>query len=500
MTGLPSNPIPLSPCGKSCVPFLEGSEPVTCRWRSYESSLVRCSDCGHLTFWPIPPDPALAEYYRSQYWEENSAFSEAQSLYSVNEYVTATVSAIHSSWLAYGSQCNQPLRLHDIGCGYGAVVNSLRKAGVNATGSDLSASSIRIAQRLGNQHVVTSNLHEYLQTAEAQGINFFFLSHSLEHMPRPRDMMTVLYDNLVDGGLVLVRVPNAMYFASRLHSIYEYQWLQYPDHLHLFSPRSLTCLLTQCGFQIVDVSTLTREDNPDRAMLALLSRKWGQLPNPIKLLEALADNLLASELQVIARRPTVAEPGLTPLLGERLRLLESHCHTFIRQAPVPSQNSAEFRADEDVLWRYSCRRHDDDEQHLYSAHLMRRGIDGKSLDSASGARVHRNLWFIPPGLRVEASRRLGPHSDASISTYRISVDAILPHGDATSELVLHFSLNQAVFSTEHVPASVRDQREYYVSGRPQDTVTVAAYVVGSNWPAFFLNIQVMRVQVSCSAW
>lgn len=69
-----------------------------------------------------------------------------------------------------------------------------------------------------------------------------------EHLPNPKEAVVYAYELLKDGGSGLIQVPNAQ--RSYINKVY---FDVYPQHLHYYTPLSLTKLLHDAGFEIVSV-------------------------------------------------------------------------------------------------------------------------------------------------------------------------------------------------------------------------------------------------------
>ena len=474
-----------SPCGQICVAFEQNGVPIVGRWRDLESRMRACPECGHLAFAPLPSATVLSEYYRSQYWNPASSAQEARLLYDDSPAIAEIADTIRRTWTENG-RLEGDLRLHDVGCGYGAVVNALARVGVRASGSDLSDTSVALAHELGNPLVETASLDDYCAARPGHGINFFFMSHSLEHMPDPEAAVRRIHTELPAGGLVMIRVPNAMHALARLQSLYEYTWLQYPDHLILFSPHSLSCLLMGCGFDVVSISTLVREDHMDRALSAIFGRAAAALPNAGSLIAAMAENLLGQELQIVARKAEFGEALIDPALRERTRALEADCANFRRMPAAGSLNGAEFDPLAGGAWSYSCLRKSD-----FTYLAMVPGPDGKSLVGLDGTNVLRSVQMIAPTCEVSMKRR-SDTEDGSEGLFRVSYDGIVPFGeDATWSIEVRVNGRQLIQKTW--PARVRGGGECFVAARGSDAVEILTSVANSFWPALFVNVNVERL-------
>lgn len=343
--------MPKSPCGEELVPYIQNEGKVTGRWGQMESDLYACSKCGYQVFLPLPSNEQLGHYYGSQYWELSGSIEEAKQAYNGGYYSDAA-HELMNIWQSHGTDAN--VRIHEIGCGYGAAVHFLNKLGADATGSDLSDSAPEVAKSLGNNKTVSMQLDDYLKSNPKHGINYFYMSHSLEHIPEPSATVKSVYNALNTGGLYVIRVPNGMHITSRLRSEYESTWLQYPDHIHYFTPKSAICLLEKQGFEIVEITTRLREDHPDQMVTASLGLSFKQLPDYISYLKGLCDNWLGMELQIIARKPQKGTKLVSDDLVAKANAFENGAKDLEVAKILPSQNSVEFNSikNDEFSWKY----------------------------------------------------------------------------------------------------------------------------------------------------
>lgn len=102
-------------------------------------------------------------------------------------------------------------KILDIGCGHGAFLYFLSKAGfMNAHGIDISPEQITEAAKLGIANVSCESAVNYLQKIQDAQLDVVLLFDILEHLDGP-DLLQLLdevYRVLCRGGLCLIHVPN----------------------------------------------------------------------------------------------------------------------------------------------------------------------------------------------------------------------------------------------------------------------------------------------------
>jgi hypothetical protein len=82
----------------------------------------------------------------------------------------------------------------------------------------------------------------------------------LEHTQDPRAQLTRIHALLKPGGVLALAVPNIRSLGARLAGR-SWPWIAPPAHLWYFSSTTLARLLSQCGFEILEIRTLRGDGN-----------------------------------------------------------------------------------------------------------------------------------------------------------------------------------------------------------------------------------------------
>jgi SAM-dependent methyltransferase len=467
-----------SPCGKDLVPYDQGGAPIVGRWDKERAELMACPDCGYLVFEPRPTDAMLGAYYGGQYWEQGSTFEEARQSYAGGEYYRLAAEEIAQIWADRGT--GAPLRVHEIGCGYGGTVHFLRRNGVEATGSDLSASAVDIARQLGNPHTYCAGLEQFLAERPDDPINVFYMSHSLEHIPDAVATLRTIYERLPEGGLLIVRVPNGMHLTSRMRSFYEYTWLQYPDHIHYFTPRSSICAMDAGGFVTAEVTNKGREEHVELMFSALLGRAWAELPEPSALIIGIAKNWLGMEMQVIARKGGATDPALI----ERAVRFESGLENMRPADFIAGDNAAGFSLTGDGEWTYES-------LHEGRAHALTLAGDKKRLESPhTGVWVQRTLQLVPVGQTLRMSRTAPPEPARSAGVLEVAFSLILPHAGADGSAEITLLHKGAEVRRVRVAGDRRVSHRIHIKARPGERLALDVHMRAAKWPSLYLHADV----------
>jgi 2-polyprenyl-3-methyl-5-hydroxy-6-metoxy-1,4-benzoquinol methylase len=142
-------------------------------------------------------------------------------------------------------------RVLDIGCGSGVFLATLRDRGLQVQGQDLAPRAVAMGK---------DALHIDLRSVPLRDCDF---AHSfdvvtcvdvIEHWRDPRALVRMIRALVETDAGVIIRTPN---HSSWLRAVTGSRWLWYmpPAHIHHFTPKSLSLLLTQEGFRIRGIRT-----------------------------------------------------------------------------------------------------------------------------------------------------------------------------------------------------------------------------------------------------
>jgi 2-polyprenyl-3-methyl-5-hydroxy-6-metoxy-1,4-benzoquinol methylase len=142
-------------------------------------------------------------------------------------------------------------RLLEVGCGAGAMLETMKSRGWQVIGVDFDRRAVEAAREKGLT-VHQGGVKE--QNFCAESFDAIAMNHVIEHVADPRGLIDECKRILKKDGALVVITPNS---TGRLHRIYGQDWrgLEPPRHLHLFSITSLSRFLTTIGFSEVKALT-----------------------------------------------------------------------------------------------------------------------------------------------------------------------------------------------------------------------------------------------------
>jgi SAM-dependent methyltransferase len=224
-------------CGSTNVmPVIHVLPDLLLHRNEVSATFVKCVSCGLVYQNPRPTFVEMAAHYPPDY-----------------ESYAPEPDAENSSWLLrqairygvakrcrYVTRYEHAGRLLDVGCATGIFLQGIRNCGNwEPYGVEINEHAAHIAQEHG--------LDVRLGTLERAGFaDEFFdvvtLWDVLEHLHDPAGSLREIYRILKPDGLVVIRVPNASSWDSRLFGRY-WAGLDAPRHLYVFTPKTLDALL-----------------------------------------------------------------------------------------------------------------------------------------------------------------------------------------------------------------------------------------------------------------
>ncbi|MBN2652212.1 MAG: class I SAM-dependent methyltransferase [Spirochaetales bacterium] len=134
----------------------------------------------------------------------------------------------------------------DIGCATGLLLAYVKKLGFAEYGIELCEESAKYAVEKNHVNVINTTLEE--AGFEDNFFDVIHFSHLIEHLKDVRGFVAEVVRVLAPGGTIIVTTPRIDSPGFRL---FRKQWRSaIPDHLQLFSKKTLEALLRDHGFQI----------------------------------------------------------------------------------------------------------------------------------------------------------------------------------------------------------------------------------------------------------
>jgi len=263
----------------ACANVVKANAPLQQHQASHNSqtyTLQRCSACDLQFWWPLKADPTV-------YAEEGfEAYVDYHS--GTRPFPRWAEPLFQSLPVSAGAAL-------DIGCGDGALLDRLAKAGFEVNGIDLDEKSIRVAkEKYGLKNVTAVTLEDYAAACRERGARFDLITffEVLEHQDAPREFLAEVAALGKSGSWIAGSVPNRDRFLARLDR--RLSDGDFPPHHFLwFSASSLKRLLEKEGYRDVSISftgALSYGDVVDK-LRNIITRKTRSWPSPARILAPL---------------------------------------------------------------------------------------------------------------------------------------------------------------------------------------------------------------------
>lgn len=273
-------------------------------------NFVRCKNCETLFISPRPTFEMLEDFYEKsesiKFWSDK-IYAESEGIRRDQIFVPRAkrVGEICQKFGATGT-------IMDVGAGFGNFLEEVGKLKVfkKLIAVEPSPDLAAVCRKKGQE--VIEQVIEKINTDEKVDVIVNF--ELIEHLFRPKDFIQACAKLLTGGGLFIVTTPNIKGFdlltLGKLSGN-----ITGPNHINYFHPKSLSILLENCGFEVVEVLTpgkldaeLVRKkilngefDASDYPFLSeILIGKWETAGE--KFQNFLAENQLSSHMWIVARK------------------------------------------------------------------------------------------------------------------------------------------------------------------------------------------------------
>jgi SAM-dependent methyltransferase len=235
-----------------------------------ETFIRECKGCGLKRLWPRPGPDIIQNYYGSDYgaylgrqrsplkqvlwdlWRDGAsgAPGRGKTLRKLFPFFQTLGDYLFDINISLDRKA--PLRILDIGCGFGDLLLYWQSRGAKVLGIDFDIRAAEVAKKL---HVTVIHGNPLDQDLVTGSFDVAALNHSLEHLTSPLAVLQKAYILLKPHGELHVAVPNiasgGFYFLRQ-----NWEGISFPVHFWFFEPHSILQLLRMAGFQ--DIKLMTR--------------------------------------------------------------------------------------------------------------------------------------------------------------------------------------------------------------------------------------------------
>lgn len=282
-------------------------------FEKYELVYVICQNCGTLYVNPRPTPAILEIYYETSenysYWNKYifPASEEARRKKIFQPRAERITKICQSNNIKNGT-------LLEVGAGFGNFCEEVQRLGSfrRVIALEPTPALAETCRRKGLE-VIEKPIEQVHFDSETIDIVVSF--EVIEHLYSPRDFLVSCADVLSPSGLLIITCPNVRGF-----DILVLQSLSNTidtEHLNYFHPASLSHLVSQCGFEVLEVLTpgkldaelvrkkiQTGELNVSQQLFLkqILVDEWERVGDSFQ--KFLEDNVLSSHMWLVARKPT----------------------------------------------------------------------------------------------------------------------------------------------------------------------------------------------------
>jgi 2-polyprenyl-3-methyl-5-hydroxy-6-metoxy-1,4-benzoquinol methylase len=224
------------------------------QWRKYEMDWVRCAACATVYLSPRPDPGLMSEYYRTsrnyEYWNRvifpASEDSRRAKIFRPRAERVADIVRRHGAGTA---------TIADVGAGYGTFCEEMRDVGTFERVVALEPEP-HLAQTCRDKGLET--IESRVEDATIDRLDAVTSFEVIEHLFAPREFVRRCAELLPPGGLFIVTCPNVRGFD--IQTLGPLSDAIDPEHVNLFHPDSLSALLAEEGFEVLEAQTPGRLD------------------------------------------------------------------------------------------------------------------------------------------------------------------------------------------------------------------------------------------------
>ncbi len=214
-----------------------------------ELAMAACNQCGFVFFDTSTQPPDLHRYYINCLFYNSN---EQQVGLDPMEDQTPTMDRFYQTAERVSAhQMDRTVRVVDIGANNGAQLIALKRLGYkDLCGLDMRQTSV--------DNMAAMGLEAHLGSAEKlpqqiQKADVCLISHTLEHLLDPVQVLTNLRRLLNDNGMLYVEVPNAE--AYPIEDLSQWYKFMFHEHINHFDLHHLEALAAVCGFETIETGT-----------------------------------------------------------------------------------------------------------------------------------------------------------------------------------------------------------------------------------------------------
>lgn len=207
-------------------------------------NLFRCLDC-HVVF--IHPQPSIKTIEKN-----NLNIYTSDKLESVYLSMKDTFNKRAKLCIATLKKFKSEGKLLDVGCSYGFYLKAFNQQGYSAWGIDISKRAVEYAKVNFKVRAIHGNFEKYIFDEESFDVVTLF--DVFEHFSDPIHILKKINWILKRNGILIIQTPNYDSLISKITGK-NWSWLLIPEHLFIYTLRTLEIILKNNEFRIIKVFT-----------------------------------------------------------------------------------------------------------------------------------------------------------------------------------------------------------------------------------------------------
>lgn len=215
----------------------------------FHQNSYACKKCGMIYVSPYLSDSEIERYYAYMSNYE----------YSANQYdfldIDKNKAERQFQYIDQYAKENSLKSVFDIGASVGFTLNLFKKNGYEVSGLEPSSKCREVAKSNFEIDLIGGFIHKEFELD--QKFDVIILSHVIEHLLHPREVVSVIRNLMSDDGILFVEQPDIDLFDER--DLYQFSF----EHVNYFNIGSLENLMGQVGMTLLDQKVF--ENSPEIA-------------------------------------------------------------------------------------------------------------------------------------------------------------------------------------------------------------------------------------------
>ena len=210
---------------------------------------VICSNCSMVFTNPRPTELSLRNFYHNDYRNFYFTYPDPSTVEFANSFIAKNaIKRAEEIFLKLREYFPKgELTVLDVGCGEGALLSRIRKSyqTANLFGFEPSPNYASHAGKVSDATVIVGGLDEFAAACATERFDIITISHVLEHILDPVDLLKRLKNLLKPGGVIYIEVPNIM--STEWNGV----GMFHIAHVIQFTPKTITFAVNLAGLSVL---------------------------------------------------------------------------------------------------------------------------------------------------------------------------------------------------------------------------------------------------------